>query len=233
MIKKAALVLFFFLCTERLCHLATDGFTIRGIFRTEDTIDISAKTPIPTALTQEFSYLGRGAQCYAFESQDSQYVLKFFRRRRLAKSKERKERYFTSCILAEKHLKEETGLEYLHLHPDDIGMLRIKDKLGIVHTISTKNTPFILQKKATPFYQTLKAMSHNPAFIEKTRSSLKDLIAKRCAEGICDKDPDLATNFGFVGERLIQFDIGRYYKAPLKEQEEMDKLLRPLEQWIK
>ena len=40
-------------------------------------------TQAKEALNQPYAYLGHGFQCYAFQSQDGKYVLKFFRHQRL------------------------------------------------------------------------------------------------------------------------------------------------------
>ena len=85
----------------------------------------SSTEEIQPILSQPFSYLGKGSQCYVFESQDGNYVLKFFRHRRyqppkwitlfaphnyLERKRERREELFQSCFLAQEELRESSGL---------------------------------------------------------------------------------------------------------------------------
>ena len=70
---------------------------------------------------QKFAYLGAGGQCYAFVSDDKQYVLKFFKQHKFRKKNTpasegiaRREKAFTSYKIAYDKLREETGLLFLH-----------------------------------------------------------------------------------------------------------------------
>ena len=47
-------------------------------------------------------------------------------------------------------------------------------------------------------------------------SSLVALLKTRCAKGIFDKDPDVQTNFGFIGLQCVQIDTGRFRKDELE-----------------
>ncbi len=220
-------VLFF--ATERLCHIATDGFCVLNILKQHT--DYPLKTPskdIKVILSQKFSYLGKGAQCYAFLSADERFVLKFFRNKRLKTNTERSHRYLHSWELAENDLREETAIVYAHLDPSSVGMLTLVDKLGIEHQFDTENTPFLIQKRADPFYAILDTQN-----IHTTIEQLTRLIKKRCALGIRDKDPNLATNFGFVEGKLIQIDTSRFYEdVNIQQKEEIEKITAPLKQWL-
>src|SRR5258706_12163985 len=68
------------------------------------------KENIDKILTEPFSFLGSGGQCYAFVSKDEKYVLKFF------KQKANPCPLFNSCKIAYETLKEETGMLALHLN---------------------------------------------------------------------------------------------------------------------
>lgn len=76
-----------FLCLERLCHKATDGFARNKIicpieYQMEDgdaqpSIESQAAYHILTS--QPFYYFNSGAQSYTFLSEDRNYVVKFFK----------------------------------------------------------------------------------------------------------------------------------------------------------
>nr|NGX60255.1 hypothetical protein [Chlamydiota bacterium] len=96
-----------------------------------DQLPAYEKEELHGILSQDFNYLGSGAQCYAFFSADGKYVLKFFKMKHLIPKKWLKlipfpgfEQYrfkkidtrilrhqelFTSYKMAYDELKEETG----------------------------------------------------------------------------------------------------------------------------
>src|SRR5205085_10468413 len=72
---------------SRLYYRLTDDFRIANI-----TYDLPFTPPwkvphltldeyknLEKILSQTFSYIGKGAQCYAFKSEDGKFVLKFFK----------------------------------------------------------------------------------------------------------------------------------------------------------
>src|ERR1700722_14068427 len=71
---------------KRFCYEQTDGFALNKISshlaydaRWESPAHLKQDGGLRTILAQPFTYLGKGAQCYVFVSQDQQYVIKFFR----------------------------------------------------------------------------------------------------------------------------------------------------------
>jgi hypothetical protein len=124
-------------------------------------------------LSQPYHYLGHGFQCYAFESQDGKYVLKFFRHQRLRLPKFvlampsfpyfeewRKSRILSlsrrldyllrSCKTSWDPARRETALLMVHLNSskDIFPTVMIKDPLGAVHHVPLDACQFLLQKKA-------------------------------------------------------------------------------------
>ena len=127
---------------------------------------------------KSFTYLGSGARCYVFISEDRSAVIKFFKHHHmrprhiihkipLTKGLEKKRAkvigipekmlfaLFTSCKLANEHLKEESGLIGVHLNKtkDFNQSLTLIDKLGIRHEIDPNTVEFIIQKKAQPIFK--------------------------------------------------------------------------------
>ncbi len=194
---------------------------------------------IEPLLDQPFYYLGHGAQVYAFASEDNQTVLKFYRHNRAChplhpirflipgrlkedmimthnKRQGKRIKDFNSYKLAADNLAQETGLLYAHLNKSDHIEKKVVlfDKIGVRHTLDLNKYEFILQKKASLVYPSLEKWIANGDTLKakKALSQLVSLLRSRSEKGIFDKDPNLKTNFGFVGETPIQIDIGRYKK---------------------
>lgn len=200
-------------------------------------IPLAEKQEINSLLDQPFFYLGKGSQCFVFESHDHQTVLKFFRferlrilpwirsltlppflktiqNKRLAEKENKKQRLFTSCQIAYEELKEECGLLCVHLNPNSCfeKKIAIKDKLGRTYWIEIDRTAFILQRKGTLIYPTLEKWMKE-GNLEKAQQGLKDIVAlleRRFQKGIVDRDPVLKKNAGFLQEHPIYLDIGEF-----------------------
>lgn len=243
------------------CKKQTDGFTLKSIHSSGsiaypymDEPSRLSSTQIDTILSQPFYYLGKGAQSFAFVSQDNQYVIKFFRHRqsyflqsitflfppfiqsrleaRIKKRHYKLYKDFFSYTLAYQMLPKETGLLYLHLRKTDHlhKTLTLYDKIGIKQEIALDPMEFVIQQKAELFYPTLEKWIEEGEIL-KAKRNLTQLIAlfkKRCELGIRDKDPNLETNVGFVGDTPIQFDIGRLNIAPVERDPKVytDELIR-------
>ncbi len=86
-IKRVALIVGLVilpLCFFSIVSYLNDGFAIRKI-RTHlayhkkwEVKNIPSET-VTSLLAQNYYYIGRGSQCYVFESEDRSLVLKFFR----------------------------------------------------------------------------------------------------------------------------------------------------------
>ena len=187
--------------------------------------------PLPEEVfSQPYTYLKSGSQCWAFVSQDGKYVFKFFRMKHLIpktwlnyiplpyvldryrhekidKHQERLERVFGAYSQAFKQLKEETALEWIHLNSTKTvnKTLTVIDRLGREHAIPLDRVPFIIQKKAE-----LLSSKCSP----EACTAIIDLVRARCQKGFVDLDGGVRNNYGFIGERAVQIDIGRLVYDP-------------------
>jgi hypothetical protein len=198
-----------------------------------------AEAEILKVFDQPFRYLAKGAQSYVFASEDGQYVIKFFRIyhlqpplwlqvlsfppflqpyqvKKVMEKREELNKDFTSYKIAFEEMREETGLLYLHLNKTDHlkKTLRIYDKIGIAYDLEMDRMEFLLQKRAKLVYPAIDALMKTEGLgaAKEAVGALVQLLLARCEKGIFDKDPDLNTNFGFLGLRPIQIDIGRFCK---------------------
>lgn len=199
------------------------------------------RSEIGQILSQPFHFLGNGGQCYAFISEDGQSVLKLFkqhhmrpeswfnkiwlpsffenqRQRILKNRRHRLELIFGSCKIAYDQFREGTGLLYIHLNKTDEWHrpLTLVDKIGIAHQIDLDQTEFALQKCATLALPTLDDLiaKGNVEEAKQAIDSLLQLIIDRSKAGIGDQDPVIRRNFGFLGTRAVEIDLGSYFKDP-------------------
>lgn len=221
----------------------TDDFTIKNI---KPALNIGLKEhlePINSDLkeifNQRFTYLGKGAQTYAFVSEDQLYVLKLvkqkhynfslfeeiffffpftqdFKQRKLAKKQNKKQKFFESCLLCYKEIPNETALLYTHLKPTQkqLPEVQIADKLGFNYFIDLDEFEFIVQLKADLLLNIL-----NDSLKENDKqkyiliyNDVKNLIKRCCEKGIRDRDVKLLENVGFVNKQAVFIDIGELYK---------------------
>jgi hypothetical protein len=202
-------------------------------------LDALEKNQLDQILKQTFYYIGKGAQSYAFASEDKQYVLKFFKFKHLKPSwfvdmlpsippferyrntqalrKQRKlEGVFVGYRLAYDLHRKESGLIYIHLNPtfNTHQSVHVKDKIGRDHEIDLDPVVFIVQEKA----QTMRAVinellqkGNEPLAKHRIRQIL-DLYYSEYKKGIYDRDHGVMHNTGFVHDRPIHLDVGKLTK---------------------
>ena len=224
---------------------ARDGFTLQRIaptFADDPKWDIWApQAAIDEAnlrLKQPYFYLAHGFQCYAFLSQDGQYVLKFIRGQRLRpplifewlpnfwifkEMKEEKVKFgqrranylFRSLKVAFEDVPEETGMLLVHLNKTKglYPTLELVDKAGNRYQVALDDHEFVLQERAEPLKATLsKLMQENQLELAKERLEQVFTLLKTCAKkGIADNDSQLIrkNNLGFLQSRAIYIDTGK------------------------
>lgn len=226
----------------KFCKKQTGGFTIARIssnlvFHPEWEIDASDEERVKKILSQPYRFLGKGAQSFAFASEDGEYVIKFFRQDHLKKnSKLAKD--FASYKLAYEKLRDETGLLYLHLNKTTHlnQTLDLIDKISIHHSINLDEYEFLVQKRAVPVYEAMKQWIDQGKISDAkvALDALFQLLKTRSNRGIYDKDPDLNTNFGFIGTTPIQFDIGRFKpRQTPPDPSEIIRITDNLQQWLR
>lgn len=227
---------------SRFCIAQTDGFTIRKI--TVPSHSQSEQAQTPSLLQQRFFYLAKGTQCYVFASEDGQSVLKILRQTpsALIPSKKRKEAFRNSLseekqsiTLAAQALRSQTGIMYTHLdHQKMEKPLLLVDRLGIVHQVPAESMEFIVQKRAIPATAYIEdQLKTNPSLAKDLVMRLAHLVAEIQNKKICDFDPNFLTNFGFIDQEAIEFDIGRFAKYASPEREKyLERTGRMIDEYV-
>ncbi len=212
-------------------------------FQIESSLPVNPdwKTPPPPEaerrvfLSSPFKFLGEGAQAYAFESCDGKYVIKFFKMRRftpdwkdhlcphLAYRRLKNLRWvFNGYRKAYDQFREDTGLIYVHLAKTDYlhQTITVIDQKGESHTIDLDQTEFVIQEKAELIFTHLRRLqeSQGPSAVEEAIGEVLKLVERRIEKGYADRDNGVTNNYGFVGNRPIQLDIGRLYQGTRENQ---------------
>lgn len=242
----------------RLYYALTDDFRISNITY-ELFPELSLKLPIPTSeeeerlnaiLQQKFYYIGKGAQSYAFVSEDQNYVLKFFKFKHMKPNwwiqslpsipplREYKESLiqrklkklndvFRGYALAYRKAREESGLIYLHLEATKNlhSSVTVLDKLGFERTIELDPIVFLIQKKGETFGTHLDdKLSHGK--VEEAKTSISQILEMYLSEyskGIYDRDHKLMDNTGFADNKPFHLDAGKLIRDNEMKEKEMYK----------
>jgi hypothetical protein len=235
------LFIFIFLLAkvDRIFYKANHSFCLHFIDVPPTDMSLKTEEIFPAHLfDQSFSYLGKGAQVYVFESSDGNYVLKFnrfpsrmrrlgwlwhpfgyiFSPKRVAIEKQNNHkkiaRFNLSYFLAYQHLQQETGVIYIHLHPTTHlqKKIHLKDKTGNSYQVSADKMGFVLQRKGKPFMPMLQNALKQGQIetAERMIDSLFQVIISRCSKGIIDRDTMQYDNYGWLEGRAIHLDIGRF-----------------------
>lgn len=239
--KKCVFVAFLIaliMITGRLWYVAKDGFHMNRICYPLPA-KVIQEPAISTLFKGSYHYLGRGRQCYVFESVDHCYVLKiprfdryslpffwkampsFYDSKKRAIFKGRQDRlHFTmnSFYISGTDLQKETSVLYLHFHKTKhLPKVKIYDRLHRPYLLDLNSTAFILQEKKELmmplFLQALK--ENNRELAEKMLFSFLDVVDQRAQKGIFNRDPSFLKNFGWDGEKCIQIDIGSFWRKSL------------------
>lgn len=251
-----------FIGVKDFCQKQTKGFCLQKVIsknKSEEDINDSLSKEelksVQTILSQPFYFFKRGLQCYVFISEDSKYVLKFFRWKQLEPSiwssylpstwlkqekdlKEiRKKHDFTSYKIAFEELQEETGTLFLHLSKTK-GLntpLCFFDPLHIRHTVEADQIEFILQKKTDLFLSYFEQHKKDPQKLELFLLQLLDLLEKRFIRQISDSDISLEYNMGVLNEKPVLFDIGNLTKknTPISFKEFLKQESKLVLEWLK
>lgn len=245
-----------------------DGFRLHKI---ESALPSDSRWDIPYSdemyqevlqvLRQPFHYFGHGFQCFAFESEDGKYVLKFFRHHRLRLPwvvqelpaiplfdewrttrqialKRRAECLLRSCRVSQIYAAHECALLFTHLNPtkDLFPTVKIIDKIGNHFAVDLDGCQFMVQRKAVHVKPTLKAVQND---LEAARARIRQIftLLSECAKrGIQDTDNALIhkNNLGFLEDRAIYIDGGKLaLKEKIKQKENFVKDLKRLDPLLK
>ncbi len=231
----------------RLYFQVTAGFTESNITSSllpEDRWkikDLSSdqKAELDRALSEEYSYLGKGCQSYVFASGDGRYVIKFFKYQRfrpqawldyfafipavdkyrldkIEQKNKKLENIFTSWKIAYDHLQSETGILYIHLNKsDDLKKtLVLYDKMGLKHTLDLDKYEFMLQKRAQMLTETIDTYmgQQNLAKAKELVGNLLQMIISEYERGVGDNDHALMQNTGVLGNQPVHIDVGQFVR---------------------
>jgi len=218
----------------RVWYWATDGFDLRRVGYVTEKAESPPPEEMIEWLNQSFHYLGRGRQSFAFESADGKYVLKLprmdrhqvelwmralpFLKKKAKVSREHKkirEAYILhSFEIAEKELKEETGLLYLHQKKTEgLPHILLSDRIGRHFRVSLDDIYFLVQKKVLLAFPALENFLAEGK-IEKAEELMDQFIVSmrsRAKKGICNRDSHFWGNFGYDGKRVYQIDVGDFH----------------------
>ncbi len=232
---------------DRVFFKNNNSFSVRFLFSSlspEPSLDLPRPTEqeietLDEALKQKFRYLGKGAHCYAFVSEDNQYVIKFHRfashmrilpwlnhpfaysfkehRKKIKAHNEEKLLYNLSNYKnSYADLKEETGALFLHLNKTNTlhRTATLIDTMGFEYKVNLDHVTFILQHKAELIYPTLARYMSDKKIEEAKQviSSILELMKLSCQKGYADNDPMLHKNHGLLGNKAIHIDMGDLVK---------------------
>lgn len=159
---------------------------------------------------QHYTYLGQGAQSYAFRSADGNYVLKIFHYKHFNKpfKKDKLLENLNGYVIAYEKLPKESGILYQQLKtgtgPDV--EVAVEDRLGFTHHIRLQDVRYVLQK-----YVSLASLRLKEA---EFKQKLLDFIEKERLIGLYDRDLGMANNIGFIGDDLYHIDLGKLVYDP-------------------
>lgn len=228
--------------------IKTEGFCLSKITvipplnpeHTLPPLTLTEQRELACALAQEYYYLGRGGQCFAFTSQDNQYVIKFIRQnkktpplysrlplpsflrhrlqQKMSLRHKKQQRDFQSYLLSMAELKEETGMIFLHLNQTKHlrKNLVIFDKAGRRFNLNLDDYEFLVQKKGELIYDQIDHFMQEGQVdrAEALISSIIDSVIARSKGSIMDDDAKIHRNFGCIQEQCLFIDVGRFRKEP-------------------
>ena len=196
--------------------------------------DVPFDPTILSLLQQKFCFLGRGAQCYVFESKDQKYVIKLFRYDKNRKI-EKIEALFRACMLAYHDLKEETGLIYIHLNQtqDLLPTIQCIGPLGRTFSLPLDRYQFAIQRKAQNLFEVFLKAKDDPRLLQERFDQFMALLQARVDKKVVNYDTNLSRNFGFLEDRAIEFDFGNFsYHAEMDPTLEMNRFTSKLQSWL-
>ncbi|MBS4167431.1 hypothetical protein [Parachlamydia sp. AcF125] len=247
-LTKILCLLLFVCCVYgggRLYYYLTDGFSPDNIVTSfaydprwnMRPLQKQEQENLDQILKQPFYYLGKGCQSYVFESQDKQFVIKFFkyqryrpkpwlewfsfipfveemRQQKMKKKQQKLERVYSSWKLSFDHLQNEGGLIYAHLndHRDLKKRLTLYDKMGYKHSVDLDSMQFLIQKKASMICPTLDTWMAQGKVREckQLLGDLTEMILSEHERGFVDEDHALMQNTAVLEGKPIHVDVGLF-----------------------
>lgn len=242
-----ALACVFVVILVRVYYKTTDDFRVANItyelpYHKEwefPPFNPTEQQELDAILNEKFTYLGKGSQCYAFASEDNQYVLKFFKFKHLkphwfveifppippfsnyrSKQYVRKQKklnnLFEGYRLAYEEYRPQSGLIYIHLNKTKNlhKIITVYDKIGFPRNIDLDQVVFVLQKKGTTTRSVLSAdlENHDIAAAQKHIDKILNFYSQEYSRGIFDRDHGVLINTGFLNDEPFHLDVGKLTK---------------------
>lgn len=236
-IPFAALFFFVWLGFKRTDFFSTHFIArFKNNDKTYEISNISDLNAIKRVLSQKFHYLTRGRECFIFESDDKKYILKFFdstryytkiympfvplpkfldnRRNRHLNRRETKLNFnLSSAKIAYERLKDDAALLYVNLNKTNLfgDKLFITNKYGKEFILDLNDIFFILQKKCDLFYAKYES-ANDEAYKKFMLEAFLEMVHRRTIQLVIDDDiGKKRRNWGFIDNKAVTFDIGRWY----------------------
>lgn len=192
---------------------------------------------IQEILSQNYKFLGKGGQFYAFISHDGNYIVKFFRTAKIRdliwvknlpipiflqpalvtwqdKQARIEKKLLTSCQIASTIMQEQTGIIGIHLSKTNHlnSSIRLEDREGFTRSLLADDVPFLIQRKAELFTASIKQMAQDNDLdeVKKSLTTILDEILFRAKKMIVNNDPFLQKNYGFYNKKPIEIDVGSF-----------------------
>jgi len=247
MTKKRIIVLLlaalFLFLAMRLYYFLTDDFRLSNINyelphnpEWDFAFSDSEKNKLSEILNQKFTYIGKGAQVYAFASADDQWVIKFFKFKHLKPSlfvtalppigplarfkaysvqnKTRKrDGLFAGYRAAFLYDRANAGLFFLHFNrSSDLNLkVTLVDKLGLERTIPLDPLVFVVQKKGKTLRTVLSdhLEKGEVALAQEKTHLILNMYLSEYQNGIWDRDHGVTHNTGFIADTPLHLDVGK------------------------
>lgn len=177
------------------------------------------------ALSQPYTHLGNGGQCFAYLSADGNYVIKFLKQKafdlprwtaylpaflvqnKVAKKEAKRSKVFSAFKLSFDHLRDESGLLYVHLNQTHDQKIVNVDG----NPIPLDDVSFVVQKRADLAFHRIDALmaSGNVEGAKEAIVQLLQLNIELYQKGFRNRDANFRSNCGFDGDKAIVIDVGR------------------------
>jgi hypothetical protein len=199
------------------------------------------KKELSTLFSHSFHFIKAGKQSYAFVSDDGSCVIKFFKKSYLfpdtrdifrlppffylknfllsylERSASRFEEAAGGYQMGFSQLKEETAILYTHFQrsQDLQQMLCLVDSHERKFSVDLDSSYFVVQKRADLMYERIDQLMQEGKEEEAKEAlvSVLHLIAHRLRQGIADQDHGVRKNYGFIGKRAVQIDVGDFFQS--------------------
>ena len=221
------------LCTPAvLCHI--------GDVSPRGKVPPSSADVIRPLFSQPLFFLGEGKQCVAYETADGRYVLKLFKKAAKKKKQKQLEECVTGGLIAKTLVPDETGLVAFVCGKQTfrLPIVTVLNDRGKIEKINLQDLPFLFQKKALPFKQTLMRLVAERKLKEAgARLESVFVLLTSCREkGVLDRDGSLIRNgnIGFVDGKAILLDTGKLCQISDRKRQTLHDLnrLKPLQSWL-